>query len=638
MSELLEVRNLSVSFDTPAGEIQAVRDVSFTVKAGEVLAIVGETGCGKSVLCKSILRLLPDIASIKAGRILLNGADITDYRECDMCRLRGQAFAMIFQNPMAVLNPSLSVGAQIAEAVKIHRPGTSKQAVEQRVLELLRLVKIDRPAERSRQYPGHLSGGMRQRCVLAIALAAEPELLFADEPTTALDVTIQAQILELLREIQAKLHMAAVFVTHDLSVAAMAADRVAVMYAGRIVEIGTTEEIFRDPRHPYTWALMRALPALAGEGRRLYSIPGMPPTLIDPPKGDAFACRNEYALAIDYEEQPPMFPVTDTHFAATWLLDERAKGLEIPMPDFGRQDVKEESGGFAAESGSRWAKQAAEPADESAEPDILLDIQHLTHRFPLSKKEALTAVDDVSFQIRKGEIFGLIGESGSGKSTVARCIMNIYQPVGGSISWQGINICAPEVFRSNKKILQSARQIIFQDADASLNPRKKVCDIIAEPMKLQHVKPPRGTMRAEAAFWLQRVGMDAVYLDWYSSALSGGQRQRVAIARALSMKPAFLVADEPVAALDVSMQAQMVNLFKQLQEELGFSLLFIAHDLSMVRFLCDRVGVMHQGRLVETASAEELFRHPKHPYTRMLIESMPAPDLVRGRLERRQDR
>lgn len=623
MSELLEVRNLSVSFDTPAGEIQAVRDVSFTVKAGEVLAVVGETGCGKSVLCKSILRLLPDIASIKTGRILLQGADITSYRECDMRRLRGRVFAMVFQNPMRVLNPSLSVGAQIAEAVKIHSPGLSRVAVKQRVLELLRLVKIDHPEERSRQYPGHLSGGMLQRCVLAIALAAEPALLFADEPTTALDVTIQAQILELFREVQAKLHMAVIFVTHDLSVAAMAADRVAVMYAGRIVEIGTTKEIFCAPRHPYTWGLMRALPALAGGRRRLYAIPGMPPTLIYPPKGDAFACRNEYALAIDYEEQPPMFPVTNTHFAATWLLDERAKGLEIKAPDFSCLGAEEESG---------------ELVGKQVEADVLLDVQHLTEVFPLSKKETLTAVDDVSFQIRRGEIFGLIGESGSGKSTVARCIMNIYRPTGGCISWQGINICDPRAFQTNKKILQSDRQIIFQDADASLNPRKKVCDIIMEPMKLQHVRPSRGTMRTEAAFWLQRVGMDAAYLDQYISALSGGQRQRVAIARALSMEPAFLVADEPIAALDVSMQAQVVNLFKQLQEELGFTFLFIAHDLSMVRFLCDRVGVMHRGKLVELSPADELFRHPKHPYTRRLIESMPVPDFGRSGPERGQNR
>lgn len=330
MSELLEVRNLSVSFDTPAGEIQAVRNVSFTVKSGEMLAIVGETGCGKSVLCKSILRLLPDIASIKAGRILLNGADITDYRERDMCRLRGQVFAMIFQNPMAVLNPSLSVGAQIAEAVKIHRPGMSRQAVEQRVLELLRLVKIDRPAERSRQYPGHLSGGMRQRCVLAIALAAEPELLFADEPTTALDVTIQAQIMQLLKDLKEKYDLTIIFITHDLGVVANIADRVAVMYAGDFVEIGTAEDVFYDPRHPYTWALLSSLPQLGQKGEELFTIKGTPPSLYKTIEGDAFAPRNPRALKIDFLMAPPCFEISETHRAKTWLLDPRAPKLEPP--------------------------------------------------------------------------------------------------------------------------------------------------------------------------------------------------------------------------------------------------------------------------------------------------------------------
>lgn len=606
-SELLQVQNLSVSFDTPGGEIQAVREVSFTVKEGEVLAIVGETGCGKSVLCKSILRLLPDIARIKSGQILLNGVDTTGYREQDMRRLRGEFFGMVFQNPLTILNPSLSVGAQIAEAVKIHKQGMCRQDVEHRVQELLELVGLDHLKERGKQYPCQLSGGMRQRCVMAIALAANPKLLFADEPTTALDVTIQAQILNLLKEVQEKLHTATVFITHDLGVAAGVADRVAVMYAGRIVEIGRTEEIFKDPRHPYTWGLMRSLPAFAGGRERLYSIPGMPPVLLDPPKGDAFACRNEYALGIDYEKQPPMFPVTDTHFAATWLLDERAKhlGIKAWTP-------------ICSEEKEKRTK-----SDAEAKKDILLDVQHLTHVFPLSGKETLRAVDDVSFRIQKGEIFGLIGESGSGKSTIARCIMNVYRPMDGRIIYQGIDVCDPKAFRCHKRLLQSARQIIFQDSDASLNPRKKVCDIITEPMKLQHRSPSMGTYREEAALWMQRVGLDAGYLDQYPSALSGGQRQRVAIARALIMEPAFLVADEPVASLDVSMQAQIVNLFKHLQKEKGFSFLFIAHDLAMVRFLCDRVGVMYQGKLVETASVERLFRQPEHPYTRELIASMP---------------
>ena len=623
MSELLEVHNLSVSFDTPAGEIQAVRDVSFTLKAGEVLALVGETGCGKSVLCKSVLRLLPDIARIKGGHILLEGVDITRYREQDMRRLRGKTFAMVFQNPMTVLNPSLSVWSQIAEAVKIHGHGMSREDVERRVVELLDLVGLENLKEGRRLYPHHLSGGMRQRCVMAIALAANPKLLFADEPTTALDVTIQAQILDLLKQVQTKCHTATVFVTHDLSVAAQVADRVAVMYAGKIVEIGTAKEVFHDPRHPYTWGLMQALPAFAGKRDSLYSIPGMPPTLTDPPQGDAFACRNVYALAIDYEKEPPMFRVTDTHFAATWLLDERAGRLGIKAPVL--------SGSLCCpdlSSSEKKKEETEEKKKERAEEkeDILLDVRHLTHVFAVTRKESLTAVDDVSFQIHKGEIFGLIGESGSGKSTVARCIMNVYRPTAGTVQYQGINICNPRELRAHKKLLQSARQIIFQDSDASLNQRKKVCDIIAEPMKLQHVKPPRGSYRAEAAFQMQYVGLAGSYLDQYPSELSGGQRQRVAIARALSMEPALLVADEPIASLDVSMQAQIVNLFKHLQKEHGFSFLFIAHDLSMVKFLCDRVGVMYQGRLVETGTVEEIFGHPVHPYTRRLVEAVPVLD------------
>lgn len=330
MSELLEVKNLSVSFDTPEGELEAVRDVSFTLREGEVLAIVGESGCGKSVLCKSIMKLLPATARIKSGNISVNGADITDYREREMAKLRGKLFSMVFQDPMTSLNPTMTIGAQIAEAVRVHEPKISRAALRARVLELMELVGIERAEERMKLYPYSFSGGMRQRSVMAIALAAHPSILFADEPTTALDVTIQAQILDLLREVQTKLGTATVFVTHDLGVVARVADRVAVMYAGRIVEIGTAEEIFYDARHPYTWGLMRSLPALSRGRDILPTIPGMPPTLINPPRGDAFACRNEYALAIDYEEAPPMFRLSDTHYAATWLLDERAPKITPP--------------------------------------------------------------------------------------------------------------------------------------------------------------------------------------------------------------------------------------------------------------------------------------------------------------------
>ena len=331
MAELLEVKNLSVSFDTPRGELQAVRDVSFTLHEGEVLAVVGESGSGKSVLCKAIMKLLRKDARIKGGSILVDGVDITGYRTRDMERLRGKLFSMVFQDPMTSLNPTIAIGEQIAEAVRVHNRKLSRDQVHRRVIELMELVGIDAPESRYGLYPYNFSGGMRQRSVLAIALASNPRILFADEPTTALDVTIQAQILDLLRDVQQKLGTATVLVSHDLGVVARVADRVAVMYAGRIVEIGTTEEIFYDPRHPYTWGLMRSLPAYAQRGEPLYTIPGMPPSLVDPPAGDAFACRNEYALAIDYEEEPPMFQLSPTHFAATWLLDKRAPKVEPPV-------------------------------------------------------------------------------------------------------------------------------------------------------------------------------------------------------------------------------------------------------------------------------------------------------------------
>ena len=331
MAELLEVKNLSVSFDTAQGELQAVRDVSFTLHEGEVLAVVGESGSGKSVLCKAIMKLLRTDARIKGGSILVDGVDITNYRPRDMERLRGKLFSMVFQDPMTSLNPTIAIGEQIAEAVRVHNRRMRRDDVHRRVIALMELVGIDQPEQRYGLYPYNFSGGMRQRSVLAIALASNPRILFADEPTTALDVTIQAQILDLLRDVQRKLNTATVLVSHDLGVVARVADRVAVMYAGRIVEIGTTEEIFYDPRHPYTWGLMRSLPAYAQRGEPLYTIPGMPPSLIDPPVGDAFACRNEYALAIDYEEAPPMFQLSPTHFAATWLLDQRAPKVVPPV-------------------------------------------------------------------------------------------------------------------------------------------------------------------------------------------------------------------------------------------------------------------------------------------------------------------
>ena len=331
MEELLKIEHLSVAIDSPGGKVQAVRDVSFELHPGEVLAIVGESGCGKSMLCKSIMKLLPRSARIEGGRILANGVDITDYSDRDMQKLRGKLFSFVFQDPMTALNPTIPVGKQIAEAILVHEPKLSQEEVYDRVIGLMELVGIRQPHQRYKLYPYNFSGGMRQRSVLAIALAADPKILLADEPTTALDVTIQAQILDLLKEIQLKRGTATILVSHDLGVVARAADRVAIMYAGKIVELGTAEEVFYDPRHPYTWGLLQSLPALNKGRAELKTIPGMPPTLIDPPAGDAFACRNEYALEIDYHEQPPMFRITPTHYAATWLLDPRAPKITPPI-------------------------------------------------------------------------------------------------------------------------------------------------------------------------------------------------------------------------------------------------------------------------------------------------------------------
>lgn len=603
---ILEIKNLSVSFNTSRGELEAVRGVNLSLNKGEVLAIVGESGCGKSVLCKTVMKLLPANAYIKEGGILINGTDITNYSQKDMERLRKKTFSMVFQDPLASLDPSVSVGRQIAEAVKVHSPELKKEAVYNKVIKLMTLVGIEEPEYRYKLYPHNFSGGMCQRTVIAVALASKPEILFADEPTTSLDVTIQSQILDLLEDVQKKFKMTIVLVSHDLGVVARVADRIAVMYAGKIVEIGTTNDIFYNPRHPYTWGLMRSLPYFAKNNKQLYTIPGIPPVLLNPPKGDAFAYRNKYALNIDYEEMPPMFKVSDTHYAATWLLDKRAPKISPPTRSvFSSQEEK------------------GSPATDT---DILLDVQHLSHYFKLGKNTVVKAADDLSFKIRRGEIFGLVGESGSGKSTVARCIMNICKPFSGKILYNGINICDRKQFFKNRKILRASRQMIFQDSVSSLNAHMTVADIIAEPMRICNIKPLRGSFRSEAEFQLYYVGMDKSYLDKYPLELSGGMRQRVAIARALSMEPELLVADEPVASLDVSIQAQIINLFKHLQAEHGFSFLFIAHDLSVVRYLCDRVGVMYKGKLVEVAPVKELFENPLHPYTKALLSAVPVPD------------
>jgi peptide/nickel transport system ATP-binding protein len=608
---ILELRNLSVSFDTPEGEVEAVRDVSLSLTGGETLAVVGESGCGKTVMCQSVMKLLPKTAKIKQGRIIACGEDITDYTDGQMRPLRGSVFSMIFQDPMTTLNPTIPVGSQITEAIHRHKK-VSREEARNQAEKLLSLVGIDDPLRRMRLQPHFFSGGMRQRCVLAIALALNPKILFADEPTTSLDVTVQANMLDLLRDLQKKTGIGIVFISHDLGVVARIADRVAVMYAGRIVEIGTTEEIFYDPHHPYTWGLLRALPSAAMETGALCQIPGMPPSLLCPPPGDAFAARNEYALAIDYKQAPPMFKISDTHSAATWLLDKRAPAIARPVRIFA------DSSGLKRRSQQR----NSEILDEEA----VVRVQNYTQHFRVSRSFTVKAVRGVSFDLRRGEVFGLVGESGCGKSTIARAMMGLYTPTSGEIYFRNSLVSEKRSYWRNRREIQRGMQIIFQDSAAALNPRMTAEEIVSEPLVISRIYDDKRALKDRVTELLTMVGLDGLYHTKCPPELSGGQRQRVAIARSIALNPQVIVADEPVASLDVSIQAQIMTLFQHLQKRHKFAFLFIAHDLSMVRFLCDRVGVMYAGRFVEMAPTDDLFDTPRHPYTRALLSATPVPD------------
>jgi peptide/nickel transport system ATP-binding protein len=610
---VLDLCDLSVSFYTPEGEVEAVRDVSLSLGEGETLAVVGESGCGKTVMCQSIMKLLPKTAKIKQGRIIASGEDITGYTDRQMRPLRGSVFSMIFQDPMTTLNPTIPIGKQITEAILSHRR-VSPEWARNRAGELLSLVGIEDPVHRMELQPHFFSGGMRQRCVLAIALAMNPKILLADEPTTSLDVTVQANMLDLMRDLQKKTGIGIMFISHDLGVVARIADRVAVMYAGRIVEIGTAEEIFYDPRHPYTWGLLRALPSVAMETGMLRQIPGMPPSLLSPPPGDAFAARNEYALAIDYREAPPMFKVSDTHSAATWLLDERAPEVSPPGRVFSNPPG---SAGRAGHMPARF---------ESARGEAVVRVRDYVQHFRVNRSLTVEAVRGVSFDLRRGEVFGLVGESGCGKSTIARAVMGLYTPTSGEIYFRDSLVSERRSYRRNRQKIQRGMRIIFQDSAAALNPRMTAEEIVSEPLVISHLYSDRLALREKAVELLEMVGLDSMYLTKCPPELSGGQRQRVAIARSIALTPEVIVADEPVASLDVSIQAQIITLFQHLQMEHKFTFLFIAHDLSMVRYLCDRVGVMYAGKLVEVAPADDLFSDPLHPYTRALLSATPAPD------------
>jgi oligopeptide/dipeptide ABC transporter ATP-binding protein len=512
---------------------------------------------------------------------------------------------------MTSLNPLKTIGEQIREAIAWHH-GKSKEESAKEALEILSQVGIPDAEARYSQYPHEFSGGMRQRVVIAAAIACKPEILICDEPTTALDVTIQAQILQLIQKLQKELGMTVIYITHDLGVVAAVADRVAVMYAGQIVEYGELTEIFKDPRHPYPKALLLSLPQLGVKGQPLRSIQGTPPNLYHAIEGDAFAPRNPDALRIDAMHEPPMFKVSETHFAKTWTLHEKA--------------ARKLSLGAAA-------PKAAPPIQDAkpAESEILLSVKRLSVCYRLGRRRSF-AVRDVSFDIRKGETFSLVGESGSGKTTIGRAIMRIVPTHSGEILFKGQPVNRRMSGAELRRFRQEA-QMIFQDPIASLNERAKVDYIVSEGLSSLRLCKNESERQSKVKKAMEEVGLHYEFVSRFPHEFSGGQRQRIGIARSLVMDPGFVIADEPISSLDVSIRAQIINLLNDLKRERGLTYLFIAHDLSVVKFISDRVAVIYQGKIVELADSDALFSNPLHPYTRSLLSAVPNPDPAAARLK-----
>jgi peptide/nickel transport system ATP-binding protein len=536
MDSILQVKNLTVSFQGREQEIEAVRGVSFEVKRGETLGIVGESGSGKSVTARSIMRLLPSPPSfMKDGEVIFLGQDLAQYSEKEMEAIRGKDMGMIFQDPMTSLNPTIKIGKQIAESLIKHQKLSKKEAKKE-AIEMLKLVGIRDSERRFEQYPHEFSGGMRQRVMIAIALACRPALLIADEPTTALDVTVQAQILNLMKSIQERFGTSIILITHDLGVVAGMCDQVLVMKDGVIVERGSTTEIFENPQHPYTLKLLHALPRL------------------------------------DDKKKPKATPTVIT-------------------------------GG-------------------NVKP--ILQVNSLSQHFNLGKGNILKAVNDISFHIHEGETLGVVGESGCGKSTTGRAILRLHEPTQGDILYQGVAV--NRLKASEMKVMRKHMQMIFQDPYASLNPRLKVLDIIGEALDVHQLGGSKEKRKYRVEELLDMVGLDPAFASRYPHEFSGGQRQRIGIARALAVEPKFIVCDEPLSALDVSIQSQIVKLLEELQQRLGLTYLFIAHDLSMVKHISDRVAVMYMGKIVEMAESQELYSNPQHEYTKKLLSAIPVPD------------
>ncbi|MBP5987476.1 MAG: ABC transporter ATP-binding protein [Azonexus sp.] len=600
---MLKVDNLRLGFMAGKQALAAVDGISFAIAQGETFALLGESGCGKSATAQGIMRLLPAAGRILGGRVELDGTNLLALSEADMRAYRGGKMAMIFQEPATSLNPVLTVGQQIGEVLERHL-GLRGAAATERMVDLLRQVGIADPERRLTEYPFQFSGGMKQRVMIAIALAGEPELLIADEPTTALDVTVQAQILDLLAKIQAERGMGMLLITHDLGVVARMAHRIGVMYAGELVEVASREEFFSRPHHPYTQALFAALPDISRRGLRLTTIPGQVPPLAAMPAGCRFADRCPHVMAVCREQSP----------------DWREAGAAHTVRCHWRGEA-------AAVNGTGHAVTELDIDPGRA----FLEVADLKVHFPIRKGFLqrtvghVRAVDGVSLAIAAGRTLALVGESGCGKTTVGKALLQLIAPTAGSVKLGG-----GELVGLKGKRLRGARrhmQMVFQDPFASLNPRLRVGEIIAEGMGALGIEADLTARSAAVAALLQQVGLPTDAAERYPHEFSGGQRQRIAVARALAVQPELLICDEPTSALDVSVQAQILNLLKKLQGELGVAYLFITHNFAVVEYLAHDVAVMYLGRIVERGRAEDVLRSPQHPYTQALLSAVPVPRL-----------
>ncbi|WP_246501463.1 ABC transporter ATP-binding protein [Mesorhizobium caraganae] len=611
---VLSVQGLSVEFGPHGSAVYAVNDVSFELAEGESLAIVGESGSGKSVTVQTLMGLIrKPPGRVTAGRALFRGRDLLAIPDSELRQIRGRDIAMIFQDPMSSLNPVLTIGLQLTEALREHQ-GLSEAEAERQALDMLELVGIANGPQRMRAFPHQFSGGQLQRIGIAMALVCKPSILIADEPTTALDVTIQAQIVELVSRLQKQLGMAIIWISHDLSLVAGFVDRVAVMYAGSIVECADVDELFSTTTHPYTIGLLNSIPSLTAENTRLVPIKGTPPNVTLPPTFCAFAPRCDYAEARCREQKPPLETVNAGHTTACWRWREVD---HLPRSPAAAQRVK--------------------PAGAAGQ-EALLTVTDLKVHFPIRRGVlrrqvgAVHAVDGVSFEVLRGETLALVGESGCGKSTTGRAVLGLERPSAGSIVFEGRDYAGA----TGEELKQRRRdmQMVFQNPFGSLNPRMTVGRIIGEGLRAQKIGT-RATRDARVGELLALVGLREALRNRYPFELSGGQRQRVGIARAIATNPKFIIADEPISALDVSIQAQIVNLLDDLKVRLGLTYLFVGHDLSMIRYLSDRVAVMYLGRIVEIGTTASVFGSPLHPYTRALLSAIPVPDPKAGGTRRR---